>query len=344
MLDELDLLIRGAVIGISALTFTLLWWKPSSRRKSYSIGALAMTLAGHMAETQGISGAWSPQARAMASLVGNTMPIAMTWFILSVFLDRHQRQNDLVRALIALSIFVWILCLSPAAFTPVHIALNVTLELGLLYLIIVTDPCDLVARRRSFRTVFVTLILTFSVSKLLLDGFLGAEGRPVWFDTAYASVILGFVIVFAHWSLRPGRDIWAEEDPRPMNKPIAVEGADTHVLGLIQRAMEDQIWRREGLTIGAMADELQLPEHRLRSAINRDLGYRNFSAFVNGYRIEAAKAALTAPENAEKTILEIAYDVGFASLGPFNKAFRAMTGTSPRDYRRSALDDRSIPA
>ena len=60
---------------------------------------------------------------------------------------------------------------------------------------------------------------------------------------------------------------------------------------------------------------------------------------MNGYRINAAKAALLAPENLDKTILEIAYDCGFASLAPFNKAFRALTGQSPRDYRRDRLEN-----
>ena len=53
MLGEIDLLIRGGVIGISALTFTLLWLNPASRRKSYSVGAIAIALAGHLAKRKG---------------------------------------------------------------------------------------------------------------------------------------------------------------------------------------------------------------------------------------------------------------------------------------------------
>lgn len=102
--------------------------------------------------------------------------------------------------------------------------------------------------------------------------------------------------------------------------------------------MAEEIWRREGLTIGAMAEELGLPEHRLRKAINQDMGFRNFATFVNGYRIDAAKEALAAPDRIDQTILKIAYECGFASLAPFNKAFRAMTGKTPTDYRRDALE------
>ena len=75
------------------------------------------------------------------------------------------------------------------------------------------------------------------------------------------------------------------------------------------------------------------PEHRLRRLINGVLGHRDFADYVNGRRIEAAKAALSAPDLALKSISTIAYDLGFASLGPFNRAFRAATGVTPSVWR-----------
>lgn len=101
--------------------------------------------------------------------------------------------------------------------------------------------------------------------------------------------------------------------------------------------MQAETWRREGLTIGQLAETLDVPEHRLRTTINRDLGHRNYSTFVNGYRIEAAMRALSDPDREATTILEIAYETGFASLGPFNRAFRARTGQSPREFRAAHL-------
>ena len=35
----------------------------------------------------------------------------------------------------------------------------------------------------------------------------------------------------------------------------------------------------------------------------------------------------------EKRAFHIALDSGFASLGPFNRAFKDMTGQTPRQYR-----------
>lgn len=45
---------------------------------------------------------------------------------------------------------------------------------------------------------------------------------------------------------------------------------------------------------------------------------------------------LSDPAKMSVTILEIGYDVGFASIGPFNRAFRAEVGHSPTEYRRLA--------
>ncbi|MEM8727005.1 MAG: helix-turn-helix domain-containing protein, partial [Pseudomonadota bacterium] len=79
---------------------------------------------------------------------------------------------------------------------------------------------------------------------------------------------------------------------------------------------------------------LGVTQHTLRELINRDLGYRNFSEFVNFYRIDAVKEAFSAPDNRHKSILEIAMENGFNSLSPFNKAFKKQVGVSPKEFRK----------
>nr|WP_051383287.1 AraC family transcriptional regulator [Bradyrhizobium sp. WSM3983] len=99
----------------------------------------------------------------------------------------------------------------------------------------------------------------------------------------------------------------------------------------------ERTYRQEGLTIGALAARLDVPEHRLRQAINEGLGYRNFNAFLNRYRIEDAKLALSDVTQREVPVLTIAMDAGFQSIGPFNRAFKAETGATPTEFRREAL-------
>lgn len=117
----------------------------------------------------------------------------------------------------------------------------------------------------------------------------------------------------------------------------AVDAADQRLVARLTQAMEvERRYRQEGLTIGALAAALGMPEYRLRRLINGELGHRNFAAFLNRYRIAEARAALADPAQAAVPILTIALDAGFNSLGPFNRAFKAETGMTPSDYRRAA--------
>jgi AraC-like DNA-binding protein len=139
----------------------------------------------------------------------------------------------------------------------------------------------------------------------------------------------------------------AAAEPAAAPAPLAEAGdpADTVLLARLERLMTvDRAYRQDGLTIGALAQKLDLPEYRLRRLINQALGYRNFNAFLNGYRIGEAKAALADPAQAVVPVLTIAMDAGFSSLGPFNRAFKAETGLTPTDYRRqNAGIGRPIP-
>ena len=96
-------------------------------------------------------------------------------------------------------------------------------------------------------------------------------------------------------------------------------------------------WRDEGLTIARLAAQLGEQEYRLRRTINGQLGHRNFSAFLNGYRLAEVKAALADPAQRGVPIMTIALDAGFGSLGPFNRAFREAEGMTPSEFRARAL-------
>ena len=112
--------------------------------------------------------------------------------------------------------------------------------------------------------------------------------------------------------------------------PFADTTADAIILAYVLFHLADPL--------RALAEaKLDLQEYRLRQAINEGLGYRNFNAFLNRYRIDDAKAALCEPSQREVPVLTIAMDAGFQSIGPFNRAFKADTGTTPTEFRREAL-------
>jgi AraC-like DNA-binding protein len=129
----------------------------------------------------------------------------------------------------------------------------------------------------------------------------------------------------------------------PAGRPRPIPAQDQPALARLRRVLdEEEAWRREDLTIGGLAQLVGVPEHRLRKIINEGLGHRNFAAFLNAHRVEAAKAALANPEMARRPVSAIAFDVGFSSLAPFNRAFRDAAGLTPTAWRQRALGVSSI--
>lgn len=108
----------------------------------------------------------------------------------------------------------------------------------------------------------------------------------------------------------------------------------------IQRIMiEQELYRKEKLTIGQLAEALEEQEYKTRRVINQEMGYRNFIDFINSYRIREATDFLKDRTKSNLTILEIAYKTGFNSIGPFNRAFKQATGFTPTDYRKKFIND-----
>jgi len=105
---------------------------------------------------------------------------------------------------------------------------------------------------------------------------------------------------------------------------------------------EARAYRAEGFSITILAAQLGEPEYRVRRAINGEMGFRNFTAFLNSFRLDEIRAALADPAQREVPILTIAIDAGFGSLGPFNRAFRDAEGMTPSAYRAGRLADSGI--
>jgi AraC-like DNA-binding protein len=127
-------------------------------------------------------------------------------------------------------------------------------------------------------------------------------------------------------------------------EPIAAlrpaDPAEERLAEALQRAMlHERAYRSEDLSIATLAARLSVPEYRLRRLINRRLGHRNFNAYVNGFRLDEARAALSDPAQRDLPILTIALEAGFQSIGPFNRSFKTLTGLTPSDFRKQKLAD-----
>ena len=104
---------------------------------------------------------------------------------------------------------------------------------------------------------------------------------------------------------------------------------------LAARTRAEGWWREPALTLPRLARCLGTNSGRLSRAINLGLGV-NFSAFINGLRAEAVAEALAAHPDAD--LLDLAFEMGFASKASFNRAFQARYGLPPSRYRQQVSD------
>jgi AraC-like DNA-binding protein len=87
------------------------------------------------------------------------------------------------------------------------------------------------------------------------------------------------------------------------------------------------------ITIGELAQRLDVPANELSRVINEQLG-QNFFDFINGYRVAEFKNLLAEPANRHLTLLSLAHEAGFNSKSSFNAIFKKSTGLTPSEYAR----------
>lgn len=92
---------------------------------------------------------------------------------------------------------------------------------------------------------------------------------------------------------------------------------------------EDKPYMRSGLTIGDVANDLDIPKYRLSEYINRKQA--NFNTWINELRIKEASWQLL--ESPPISISVVAKNCGFCDLPAFSRAFKKIKGVSPTEYR-----------
>jgi AraC-like DNA-binding protein len=188
---------------------------------------------------------------------------------------------------------------------------------------------DLVVSRMKLRYPIIWLTGTYIFLKLLSDAVV--LGTPVQAPAEQVGDLVRFLLVVGiiTVSLRVRPDFL-----RPPRVEADAPVLDPRLASDLSRLVEEErIYRQEGLTIGALAQRLATHEHKVRELINDQLGFRNFNAFLNHYRITEAQHLLADPEARHRNVAEVAFEVGFRSLGPFNKAFKDATGRTPTEFR-----------
>jgi AraC-like DNA-binding protein len=95
----------------------------------------------------------------------------------------------------------------------------------------------------------------------------------------------------------------------------------------------ENIYRKEDISLQSLSEGLSIPSYQLSWIINKKMNV-TFSRLVNSYRVEDVKKRLASYQEADKTILDIAFDAGFNTKTSFNRVFKKLTRMTPSQYRR----------
>jgi len=345
-LESLDLALRAAAITLLAVLAISLWRDLGKHRVGQLAIALALGSAAHAA-TFNIGGGATPTLAIAPLIAIATADIVVLWLFCRALFDDGFALG-LPHGLIWLAVFGFSLAscliLAPAGHVRLVIVANNLLALGFIGLTLAQTigswSADLVEGRRRIRAFVVIAAMAYGGVNAALQIASSGSGASELANMLNAAMFLAIVAAVALMLLRVGAaDVFAPEPPQAVVPEAAVSPvADRKLVHALMRLMADErIYRQENVTIGMLATKLSIPEYRLRRLINGELGYRNFNTFLNNHRIEEAKAALADPAQAEVPVITIAMDSGFQSLGPFNRAFKAVTGVTPTEYRRLSL-------
>ena len=371
LLPLIDAALRGALVTVAGL-LALALWQARSRHSvartglALMLGAIVQAFAAMPLIEAGVPIGW--QAPLVGVSIGNSV---LFWLFTQALFDDDFTLRPCHAAIWAAVVALGAgFCLSVAAFGP-HAGLTVALVRLMRWVpavfavlalggVAAQWRADLVERRRRLRG-FILVAGVLYIGTMVVVRLVSPHGRlsapSAGFDTAALLLILGVVAVavlrIRDGGLLPapaaaapaGRDLASPAPGLPAAPasaaadapPDAAEEALARALHALMS--KERAYRIDDLTVGLLALKLGVPEYRLRRHINQRLGHRNFNAYVNGLRLDEARAALADPARREEPVLALAMEAGFASIGPFNRAFKAATGLTPTEFRRQALAD-----
>jgi AraC-like DNA-binding protein len=114
---------------------------------------------------------------------------------------------------------------------------------------------------------------------------------------------------------------------------MAPERADAFLKKINFMFEVEKVYRQENISIQSLSEELAIPSYQLSWIINNKMNL-TFFELVNKFRVEEVKNRLASPQDADKTILEIAFDAGFSTKTSFNRVFKRLARMTPSQYRK----------
>ncbi len=101
---------------------------------------------------------------------------------------------------------------------------------------------------------------------------------------------------------------------------------------IIQTVQTQKLYLNEELTISDLAKKLGYSTKTISYTINNGL-QKSFSVFINEYRVNQFKEMRLSGNYDHLSIMGLAYDCGFSSKSTFNRIYKEITGSLPKEQK-----------
>jgi AraC-like DNA-binding protein len=170
------------------------------------------------------------------------------------------------------------------------------------------------------------IFISFSLALLL-------SSYQIYFSGALIFSLLLYLVIFIMLYKRKSTELFPiTAPPRYATKKVNEQEAAALLQALDRLMIEKEMFKNPNLTLPELAKAVNWPGHQLSQVLNDNLG-KNFTTFVNEYRIEAACKMIAA--NHPFSLEAIGYEVGFNSKSTFYTSFRKIKATTPLLYKES---------
>ena len=340
MTDFWEVMLRGAVVGILLLLAVKHLSHPGGKIVG-RLGALFfLSISAYAVISLPIAASVIEPVRPAFVTAAAYAIVFFWWFILAILQNTDNWRHWQGIPFLLVTILVVMRFTSPDlldenTYHLFHQLISIAIIGNIFWLCVMERNDDLLESRRLLRLIFVVLTSLFGSAIIAGELIVGTDAPPEMVVHLLSMALFGAVFLYAALSLRL-TDLF-DVDDIPKKETLESTAIDNKHHAALMTAMNEGAYLETGLTIRKLAVQTNVPEHRLRYLINKELGFKNFSSFLNKHRIADAKAILSDPALAEKQVLLIALDLGYGSIGPFNRAFKTDTGMTPSAFRQKIL-------
>ncbi|MFY8351067.1 helix-turn-helix domain-containing protein [Pseudoalteromonas sp. SSM20] len=316
------------------MTLIVLSWRGAQVNKNNTSGPLAsflLCIMGYILLTTPIENAHYGGLRQVLLLLTDVTCFSLLWLTVSLLNPKFRlaRMNKVKLTIVSTYLF-WLIYFflvldGHGIMHHANHALGLAIFIYVIYLCLNEYFDDLDNQRRNNRLLLLAICVAYMCAITLFEFGL-RDVRNSWQFSLLNSMI-SFVFVSSYF-------IKKLQDFKPViPQPERTTDKASQALIQLNALMKNGAYLQANLTIGELASQLAIPAHQLRQVINQELGFSNFSHYLNSYRVPYICEQLKDPSKQHIPVLTLALEAGYGSIAPFNRAFKSQMGITPTQYR-----------